>query len=76
MPPTRPGASGPPGWLAAQNVLLIGKSYQEPLAGRGVRLEGPGVASFGSAETTAFIEPPAPGDANDHDGFSRRARRT
>ncbi len=63
------GQPGQPGWLAAENVLLIGKGYQGPLSVRGVRLDGPGEASFGIAETTTFIEPPAPGDANDHDGY-------
>ena len=35
---------------------------------RGIRLDGPGDASFGTTETTTFIEPPGP-DANDHDGY-------
>jgi hypothetical protein len=56
------GRPDQPGWLAAENVLLIGKGYQGPLSVRGVRLDGPGVASFGTTETTTTdtARPPPP----------------
>lgn len=57
------------GWLAAENVLLINKSYRGPVAIRGVLLDGSGDVGIGAPDTTAYVEPPLGGDANVHDGY-------
>ena len=57
------------GWLAAENVLLIDKSYRGPVAVRGIRLDGSGDVGIGAPNTTAYVEPPLGGDANVHDGY-------
>jgi hypothetical protein len=63
------GTPAQAGWLAAENVLLIDKSYRGPVAVRGVRLDGSGDVGIGAPDTSTYVEPPFGGDLNVHDGY-------
>jgi hypothetical protein len=59
-----------PGWAALENAWLVAPGYQGPFTVRGARIDGQGAVDFGGAPTSAaFVEPPAPDDPNNSNGW-------